>query len=111
MKVKRFFYLSLILCILCSACHILNPDGYVKVLKPKNRNRYYKPGKDRKKKRTKYVYKKKRSYGDVANARKKEDDQELDAPESEIPISDEALPIEQGRTAEQEQDSSFLWYR
>ena len=113
-QMRHFYILIIILFLLTgsNACHIVNPDGYVKVLKPKNRNRYYKPGKDRKKKRTKYVYMKKRNYSDVAksNARKQEDDLPPDEPESGIPISEEASPIESGRTAEQEQDSSFLWY-
>ena len=112
---RRIHTLLLIVALLigANACHIINPDGYVKVIKPKNRYRYYRPAKDKKKKRIHYVYKKKRTYAETAkvNARKKEDDPLPDESESEIPISDEASPIEPGRTAEQEQDSSFLLYR
>ena len=112
----RYFYRFLIIIMLlagANGCHILNPDGYVKVLKPKNRYRYYRPGKDKKKKRTRYVYKKKREYGNVAkaNATKQEDDLPPDELESEIPLSEEASPIGSDHTEEQEPDSSFLSYR
>ena len=112
---RRIYTFLLIAALLigANACYILNPDGYVKVVKPKNRYRYYRPSKDKKKKRIHYVYKKKRTYGETAkaNATKKEDDQLPDESESGTPISDEVSPIAPGRTAEQEQDSSFLSYR
>ena len=56
MRARRSIYIFLIFLML--ACSSGAKYKTVKVVKPVNRNRFYKPGKDKRKKRVKYVKKK-----------------------------------------------------